>query len=198
MSHSSTYAASLVEADTLSLLAAVQDKSRSFDKWKPLVEILSKKNFNTQKTISLLLNDVNYKAAKGGTEFEGGVFLGVMEDYDETAPSNTKDKSIPDGKICLAGWERNVEIFQLFPKEYLVGLISHIYDGQEQNFLFCDQNFPRLGDDVFWSIGYHFIFVRGVDYSCLIELLQNMCPDKDWKIIPGLSERVGKGKRGDY
>ena len=97
---------------------------------------------------------------------------------------------------CRVGGES--EMFELFPKEYLVGLISHIYEDQERHFLFCDENFPRLTKECFWSIGYHYIFLEEAEIDSLIELLHSMRPDKDWKIIHGLSERVGKGKRGEY
>ena len=116
MSHSSTLVESQIDADTLGLLAVFQDNRVSPNVWKPMVEMVSMKNFNTQKTISMLLNEATYKAVKGGTEFEGGVVLGVREDYDDPAPSNTNDKSITVGDKCLAEWGVNRKCLSCFQK----------------------------------------------------------------------------------
>ena len=102
MNISSTDATDRIEAMTHKLLATCSNGSHI------LVEDLSEKRNNIQKMYSMLLGDAVYEAAKGGTKFEGGVVLGVWEDYDDNAPSNTKDRSISDGDPCLAKWNKNV------------------------------------------------------------------------------------------
>ena len=81
----------------------------------------------------------------------------------------------------------------------VVGVISQIYEDKSAHPNLYDENFVSF-KDLFWSIGCHFV-CKNIDeriFGNLVELLEMICPENDWKSIPGLSERVGKGQRGDY
>ena len=152
-----------------------------------------------KKMHSLLLGTAKIEVVKGGTKFGDGVFLGIKADYEETAPSNNKGKSPSDWRLCLAKWGgKEKELFVLAPKHEVIEVISEIYKSDDEHYLLSHENFPRL-KDLFWSIGYHYCDDLKKSGVCsLLELLKFLCPDNDWKSIPGLAGRKGKGKRGNY
>jgi len=179
--------------------ATFQDKRLLSQYFKSKVEEQSRNNMNVKKMNSLLLGTAKIEVVKGGTKFGDGVFLGIKADYEETAPSNNKGKSPPDWRLCLAKWGgKEKELFVLASKNDVIESLLYIYGHDYEHYLLSHENFPRL-KDLFWSIGYHYRDDLEKSGVCsLLELLEFLCPDNDWKSIPGLAGRKGKGKRGNY
>ena len=86
----------------------------------------------------------------------------------------------------------------LASKNDVIESLLYIYGHDYEHYLLSHENFPRL-KDLFWSIGYHYRDDLEKSRVCsLLELLEFLCPDNDWKSTPGLAGRKGKGKRGNY
>ena len=52
---------------------------------------LDEANTNNQKLNSLFFGDVEIAKVRGGTKLEGGIMLGVKEDYEHVAHNDTSD-----------------------------------------------------------------------------------------------------------
>ena len=71
------------------------------DSLKQDVAKLNEANTNNQKLNSLFFSDVEIAQVRGGTKLEGGIMLGIKEDYEHVAHNDTSD-AIEDWKMCRA------------------------------------------------------------------------------------------------
>lgn len=130
----------------------------------------------------------------GGTDFEGGVVLGVSKDYEES----DVDKIPSDNDLCIAKCKNKEEMFQLVPKDDLAEVLSRICDDESEHYLLEMDTFPIL-KDVFWSIGHHYVKVGKLRPNSMLQLLSKICPRQNWVgKVPRLAGRIGKGKRGGH
>lgn len=173
------------------------------DSLKRDVAKLNEANTNNQKLNSLFFGDVEIAEVRGGTKLEGGIMLGVKEDYEHVAHNDTSD-TIEDWKICTATYTASnirgreaVEVFRLCPVDYLRGAISDWFEHGD-HLILSDESFPSY-KDLFWSIGYHYVLQRDdFEPDKLVDIFKEMWPEKDWNIVASLNERNAKKKKVKY
>ena len=90
-----------------------------------------------------------------------------------------------------------VETFKMLPADYVIGIISVMFD-QEKNNLLSEEGFPSM-KDLFWSMGYHFVLNAEVfEAESLVDIFKVICEDKDWDRISKMGKRQAKTKNPHY
>ena len=183
--------------DNFILSTLVNTKNKTLlDSLKNDVVRLGEANKNNQKLASLVVGDVTFEEARGGTKYEGGVVLGVKEDYERIAPSDMIGVDM-DWKNCTATYKGGQEMFRMYPAGVVRAAILGYFEDQRTHHLLSDEIFPSI-KDLFWSMGYHYVFRRDSDALHLVDIFKEVCPEKDWDSVANLGERDAKRKKANY
>ena len=155
------------------------------DSLKNDVVSLGEANKNNQKLASLVVGDVTFEEARGGTKYEGGVVLGVKEDYKRIAPSDMTLHM--DWKNCTATYKGGQEMLRMYPAGVVCAGFLGFFEDQRAHHLLSDEIFPSL-KDLFWSMGYHYVIQGDSDALHLVDIFKEICPEKDWDSVANLGE----------
>ena len=176
------------------------------------VQRVAEANKNLPKSTALLLEQVRFERAKGGTKMEGGGrLLGRKEDYADFACKEAGDCSGEgehwDWKRCVATYPvgfkakgEDTETFQMLPKIHVVAMVILLFRKKKYHLL-SPEMFPSM-KGLFWSLGYHFVHCIGDDEDppqSLAEVFRTIVGEEDWDSVDGLSDqRTAKTKHPHY